>query len=435
MPAKSFHSNFRIYRIGLPVFTLLVGAILLLPRAPGLRQQDRQSTSPERALPFTEVLPIRAALNRSVPPNYRYSVIPHGVYSVGELEAALATDPIVKAHYSAFDRTKLRMVQAQSAKLMYTSYRKGDLIYWTNHRVRVAADEMLVTDGSNLARARCGNRLSEAPQHPVAQVEPPPSDFDGWEAPPEATVVLSEGGSSSPSALIYDLFPSTVGLISGAPLVETQGGGVSSASGAANYTGYAMPGDASAVPMSSIGTAASTVSATNWQISTATGGPFVVAIPVPINTLLTPQTLQVWNPGNAYSPEPSYGAFGFRIGDAAAWPQLATGNTGPLSSSLMAQVSSNRPTAPSAELENENLARSEPGTSALLAISNSRGAVGDVLVVKAPGSVPSAPEAATAPLLGIGLLGMAWMLRRLARSSKPYCPPPVGGAAGGASDK
>src|SRR5580704_13923418 len=125
MPAKSLRSSFRNYRIGLLVFALAVCAILLLPRAPRLRHPDGQSTSPATAIPFTEALPIRSALNRSVRPNYRYSVIPQGVYSVEEFEAALATDPVVRAHYLAFDGTRLRMVQMKSAKLMYTSYRKG----------------------------------------------------------------------------------------------------------------------------------------------------------------------------------------------------------------------------------------------------------------------------------------------------------------------
>jgi hypothetical protein len=423
MPAKTSHNIFRNYRIGLLVFALFVCAILLLPRAPRLRQQDGQSTSPETALPFTQALPIRSALNRSDRPNYRYSVIPQGVYSVEEFKAALATDAIVKAHYSGFDRTKLRMVQMPSAKLMYTSYRKDGLIYWTNHRVRVAADEMLVTDGTNLARARCGNRLSEQPQVPVAGVETPASDFDKWEAPPEGTgIILSEGGSSSPSALIYDLFPSAVGMTSGSPFVETQGGGVSIASsGTADYTGYAMPANASTVPMSPIGTAASSASATNWQTSTGTGAPFVIALPFPTDTPPTPQTSQMLNPGNIYSPKPSYGAFGFRVGDTAVGPQPGWVNSEPLAPSVMAQVSTNNRMPPPGGSENESRTTSETGTSGLFAISDLPGVVGESLVVRvAPSvSVRSTPEAATAPLLGIGLLGMAWMLRRLRRSSKP----------------
>ena len=194
---------------------LLPAATLMMHRAPRPLQQARKA-APEVLVPSTTALPIRSAFSRHVPPKYRYSVIPGGAYSTEEFQAALADAPVVRAHYATFDRTIVRMEQTDVARFMYTSYRKGNSVYWTSHQVRVAANEMLITDGSNLARGRCGNRLSEEPQGPVAAAEPAASDFDELEGPPEAIgTVLAKSESPPPFALFYDLFPPDARFIFG----------------------------------------------------------------------------------------------------------------------------------------------------------------------------------------------------------------------------
>jgi hypothetical protein len=208
----------------------------------------------------------------------------------------------------------------------------------------------------------------------------------------------------------FALFVCAILLLARAPRLRQQDGSTSPA--------YAIPADGSAAPMSPIAATASSASATNWQTSTGTGGPFVSAVALPINTTLTPQTFQMLNPGNAYSSEASSGAFGFTIGDTAGGQQPGWVNAEPLSPSVMAHVSINNSMTPPGGSENESLARSDTGTSGLFAISDSPGAVDDISVVNPTVSLQSTPESATAPLIGIGLLGMAWLLRRLGRSSK-----------------
>jgi len=241
MQAKASCKRLREYRLGLLVCLLLPAATLLMHRPRRPLQQTRKA-APEVLLPSTTALPIRSAFSRPVSAKYRYSVIPGGVYSTEEFEAALADDPVVRAHYATFDRTIVRMEQTQGARFMYTSYRKGDSVYWTNHRVRVAANELLITDGSNLARARCGNRLSDEPQRPVAAAEPAATDFDELETPSEVTgTVLMNSESSSPFALFYDLFPPDARIFGSSSGEPRGGAGSTASSGSADYTAYAIP--------------------------------------------------------------------------------------------------------------------------------------------------------------------------------------------------
>lgn len=111
-------------------------------------------------------------------PVYPYSVIMGGAHSPEELRTALRQDRVAAAHYAGFHLSPAHMVVSQTPRLMYTSYRKNGAVYWTNHPVHIAAGETLLTDGSNWARARCGNRLSDTPQTPTAVDEPAEEDMD-----------------------------------------------------------------------------------------------------------------------------------------------------------------------------------------------------------------------------------------------------------------
>jgi hypothetical protein len=55
---------------------------------------------------------------------------------------------------------------------MYVSYRLNNRIYWTRKTLRLLKGETVITDGKNVARTRCGNRLSETAQSPVAEKQP-----------------------------------------------------------------------------------------------------------------------------------------------------------------------------------------------------------------------------------------------------------------------
>jgi hypothetical protein len=94
------------------------------------------------------------------------------VESAQELRNALAHDPIADAHYAGFDVTQAHVIRLASDEEMYASYRLNDRIYWTHKRLRLSKGETVITDGKNLARTRCGNRLSATAQAPVAEKEP-----------------------------------------------------------------------------------------------------------------------------------------------------------------------------------------------------------------------------------------------------------------------
>jgi hypothetical protein len=124
-------------------------------------------------------------------PVFPYSVIPGGVANAKELTAAAAQDPLVAQHYADF-----RLGQAHTTRLdrptpMYVSYRLNERIYWTRNPVLIPAGETLISDGENLARVRCGNRLSMIQAKPVSLSEPPREKL---ETPGFIPPLLADGG-------------------------------------------------------------------------------------------------------------------------------------------------------------------------------------------------------------------------------------------------
>ena len=90
----------------------------------------------------------------------------------------MAGDSVVAQHYADFDLAKARIISLDRGREVYVSYRIGSQIYWTSHKLKLAAGESLVTDGKQEARTRCGNRISYIPQAPVSPIEPPERNFD-----------------------------------------------------------------------------------------------------------------------------------------------------------------------------------------------------------------------------------------------------------------
>ncbi len=106
-------------------------------------------------------------------PVYPYSVIPGGVTSSKELQARLHQDPVAAAHYRDFHAESARVIRLPNERQVYVSYRLGDRVYWSRHRITLHAGEAVLTDGVNLVRTRCGNRISETANEPTAPGEPP----------------------------------------------------------------------------------------------------------------------------------------------------------------------------------------------------------------------------------------------------------------------
>jgi hypothetical protein len=125
---------------------------------------------------------------------YPYSVISGGVESVQELRKDIAEDPVVRAHYAGFDLMKAHVIRLPQGRLAYVSYRIGDQVYWTTHKLRLAKDEAVITDGAHTARTRCGNLVSDTPVHPNSAKEPGIGTLDA----PTVPGVVFPGGWTPP---------------------------------------------------------------------------------------------------------------------------------------------------------------------------------------------------------------------------------------------
>lgn len=169
--------------------TALFGLLLFLLTISGSRQGRGPAASAKR----TVAQAVRGKAASGTPSGifiraqYPYSVVAGGVYNGEELARARRTDRVVREHYENFgDRPEFS--PAAKDLLVYVSYRKHDRVYWTKARHVVKRGEMVVTDGEQMARARCGNRLSERPQSPTEAEDEPTEDVL---AMPEAPKVLN----------------------------------------------------------------------------------------------------------------------------------------------------------------------------------------------------------------------------------------------------
>ncbi len=169
----------------------------------GLRNSSSQSMIAEMARHG-----FRAATNGlELPPGIRmgrpvfpYSVVPGGLRSLRDVADSIDSDPVVALHYRDLHIENLVLRRTGAAMDVFVSYRVQNAIYWTSRRVHLAKGELVLVDGKNVIRARCGNRIAfelppEAPKAPP--FEPPPEVFEyglpPWfppgeppgEAPPE----------------------------------------------------------------------------------------------------------------------------------------------------------------------------------------------------------------------------------------------------------
>jgi len=117
------------------------------------------------------------ALVRSLRPAYPFSVIPGGIYSRAELATQAAHDELIRKHYSDFRMESAHLAILQEDRMAYVSYRKNNSIFWTRKQLRIPKGELVLTDGTHLARARCGNRLFDTPVEPTSAQEEPTPDL------------------------------------------------------------------------------------------------------------------------------------------------------------------------------------------------------------------------------------------------------------------
>src|ERR1700679_1088373 len=234
-------------RLGAIAVLLLDALLLAVFLAPaGARQTEityspvSQSVFEPSNFNFDTAEDNSSAENRSF---YPYSVIPGGAKTALELRNAVANDEVVRVHYADFKVANTRVERLEKPQAFYVSYRIGNTVYWTKSPLTLPAGEHVLTDGSNMARTRCGNRLSVAPVAPVSNVEPSPEAMEGPAgevllasiatpaelpvAPPLATMVAPVPSAAPPASGFFPppfspFFPVVPG---GAPLPTGTPGG------------------------------------------------------------------------------------------------------------------------------------------------------------------------------------------------------------------
>lgn len=149
------------------LFCLCIGVLAVL----GVEIANRMKVEALDVKPPT--LSFRAA--RQIFP---FSVIPGGVYDAGEVADSITKDVVVREHYRDLRPDRLRFTRIERPMLAYVSYRKGDKVNWTTHPVTIPANELVLTDGEHLVRARCGNRIE------IKRPEPLPAAVGPPEVPP-----------------------------------------------------------------------------------------------------------------------------------------------------------------------------------------------------------------------------------------------------------
>jgi hypothetical protein len=109
---------------------------------------------------------------------YAYSVVPGGVADAEDVRRAVAADPVVGEHYRGLNFAHLVTASLSADTTAYVSFRKGDRVYWTTKKVRLSKGEAVLSDGINMVRARCGNRISDASKAGTTSQEPPEAELN-----------------------------------------------------------------------------------------------------------------------------------------------------------------------------------------------------------------------------------------------------------------
>ncbi len=185
-PSSRHRRNRLVRRILLVIFggtfALACAAIALRQLSPSLFRTANSAEPSRESLEATrnnllraQEESLRAIENRPV---YPYSIVPGGVKDAHELKWAAEHDPVVAAHYAGFDYNHARVVRLAFMRAAYVSYRIGNKIFWTRHRLKLKKGETVITDGKIIVRSRCANRIEELPQQAMSALEPPAVKFD-----------------------------------------------------------------------------------------------------------------------------------------------------------------------------------------------------------------------------------------------------------------
>jgi PEP-CTERM motif len=138
---------------------------------------------------------------------YPYSVVPGGVFDSKDVADTIAHDPVARAHYAGIHAERLWAERINEPMLAYVSYRKDDSVRWTAQPVRIAKGEIILTDGTNRIRGRCGNRIE------IKKPTPLPATVSVPEVPPPDIVFETPLPPLIPPIIVRPLPPMCVGCI------------------------------------------------------------------------------------------------------------------------------------------------------------------------------------------------------------------------------
>jgi hypothetical protein len=220
---------------------------------------------------------------------YRYSVIPGGVYSTEELARVRRLDPVVASHYSDFG-SEARVKTLNSDLFVYVSYRKANQVYWSATKHKVCQGESILSDGKNMARTRCGNRLSLTPKSPIAtHFEPGEKALNGidndpllagFPNPPLFLPSMSGAGPDTPAPLPNAVSGANTGPSGASPAAARSGAGFPPAGFAPpQFVAFGGPGPALLSP-----------AAVPPGVPITPGGPGTPSSPAPPGTPTVPVT-------------------------------------------------------------------------------------------------------------------------------------------------
>jgi len=208
--------------VGLALFALAVAALVGGALTDWSSYRPSNAEPPEYAsgppddgseLPALESDALKTAASGR--PVFRYSVLPSGAYSVGELADAIERDPVVRREYGGLTRHTLTRRMVAAPRMAYVSYRIGDRVYWTKHKVQLKAGEQILTDGVTEIRARCGNCISLQPLQPTSNDEPDLAQLDRLEPesgnPSQTAALPPVGGRGVPPGML-PIFPPGAGV-------------------------------------------------------------------------------------------------------------------------------------------------------------------------------------------------------------------------------
>jgi hypothetical protein len=190
-PIKRHRRSHRLLRKALTTVLLIaLAGLSLATLLLGLRNSSSQSMTAEmarhglRAATNEFELPLDTRMGRPVFP---YSVVPGGLRSLRDAADSIDSDPVVALHYRDLHIENLVLRRTAAPVDVFVSYRVQNAIYWTSRRVHLAKGELVLVDGTNVIRARCGNRIAfelppGAPKAPP--LEPPLEVFEYGLPPP-----------------------------------------------------------------------------------------------------------------------------------------------------------------------------------------------------------------------------------------------------------